>query len=146
VEIRFSLRLPRDAASVPLARALVRDAMRVLRVTEECTADIALAVTEACANVVLHADGDAREYDLEISVQDDRCHMRVVDRGAGLGAGDADRPMPPPGEDHGRGIALMRMLVDRLSFVSEPERGTVVHLEKQLHLEPGSPLLVLSAA
>ena len=32
----------------------------------------------------------------------------------------------------GRGIELMRAVVDRVRFVSKPEAGTIVHLEKSV--------------
>ncbi len=39
----------------------------------------------------------------------------------------------------GRGVGLMRALVDRIEFISKPEAGTVVHLEKTLHLDDDGP-------
>ena len=51
MEIRYSLRLPRDVVTVPLVRTICRDAMNRLGVTPDCQGDVALALTEACANV-----------------------------------------------------------------------------------------------
>ena len=42
--------------------------------------------------------------------------------------------------ERGRGIALMRALVDTVSFESQPQAGTIVHLVKTLELEDYSPL------
>lgn len=43
--------------------------------------------------------------------------------------------MPVDGSaERGRGVALMRALVDSIDFDSDPESGTVVHLVKQLTL------------
>ncbi len=46
---------------------------------------------------------------------------------------------PPDGEvERGRGLVLMRALVDRVGFAPLEERGTVVSLEKRLdYTDPG---------
>ena len=40
--------------------------------------------------------------------------------------------------EQGRGIDLMRALVDQVRFVSKPEEGTVVHLEKLITYGDGA--------
>jgi anti-sigma regulatory factor (Ser/Thr protein kinase) len=60
--------------------------------------------------------------------------LRVVDVGERPGHLRLDTPIDPPaGEiEHGRGLLLMRALVDRVGFAEVEERGTVVSLEKRL--------------
>jgi serine/threonine-protein kinase RsbW len=143
VEIRYSLRLPRDVVTVPLVRTICRDAMRRLGVTPDCQGDVALALTEACANVVQHAEG-VNEYEVVIEFCGGLCHIRVIDKGAGIDLTDAGRTETVLDRDSGRGVVLMRLLVDRIAFESRPEDGTVVHLQKQLELEEGALLTALS--
>jgi serine/threonine-protein kinase RsbW len=143
MEITFSLRLPRDAATVPFVRTICWDAMTWLGVTSTCQDDVALAVTEACANVVRHAGGIS-EYHVEVALSDQWCHIRVIDTGQGIGAEALERAMPNPGDDAGRGLVLMRLLVDRIDFESDLEAGTIVHLRKRLHFEDGSVMRELS--
>lgn len=133
MEIAYTLRLPRDPATVPLVRTICRDAMSWLGVTLPCRGDVALALTEACANAVLHAGTD--EYEVEVQLGEEWCDIRVIDAGRGLDRADLEADMPDGSRAGGRGIALMRLLVDRLQFESRPEVGTVVHLQKQLDLE-----------
>lgn len=142
MEIVYTLRLPRDSATVPLVRTLCRDAMTRLGVASSCRADVALALTEACANVVQHAEG-VTQYEVLVELAPQTCHIRVVDTGQGLDTRDELGEMPDAEDDRGRGIALMRLLVDRIAFDSRPEDGTVVHLEKSLELEEGSLLKAL---
>jgi serine/threonine-protein kinase RsbW len=146
MEINFALRLPRDASTVPLVRAMCRDAMVRLGVSRDCQGDVALAVTEACANVVIHAAGGTEDYEVRIEFTGEWCHIRVVDTGGGIDLATLDDvSMPVAGsQEDGRGLALMRLLVDRISFESRPEDGTVVHLQKRLDLEDNSPLKVLA--
>ncbi len=143
MEIRYSLRLPRDVATVPLVRTICRDAMRRLGVTDDCQGDVALALTEACANVVQHAEG-VNEYEVVIEFCGGLCHIRVIDHGTGIDLRDSSRTETVVDRDRGRGVVLMRLLVDRLAFESRPEDGTVVHLQKRLELEDGAVLAALS--
>jgi serine/threonine-protein kinase RsbW len=142
VEIRYSLRLPRDVVTVPLVRTICRDAMHRLGVTDDCQGDVALALTEACANVVQHAEG-VTEYEVAIEFCGGLCHIRVVDKGAGINLTDSSRTETVLDREQGRGVVLMRLLVDRLAFESRPEDGTVVHLQKRLELEEGALLAAL---
>jgi serine/threonine-protein kinase RsbW len=142
VEIRYSLRLPRDAVTVPLVRTICRDAMNRLGVTADCQGDVALALTEACANVVQHATG-VNEYEVTVAIIEGTCHIRVLDRGGGIDLRDSTRTESILDEDRGRGIVLMRLLVDQLAFDSRPEDGTIVHLEKRLELREGALLATL---
>jgi Histidine kinase-like ATPase domain len=55
VEFKVVLFLPRDAASVPISRQVLDSCLETLGVAAGTRTDIALALSEACANVVLHA-------------------------------------------------------------------------------------------
>ena len=143
MEIRYSLRLPRDVVTVPLVRTICRDAMHRLGVTPECQSDVALALTEACANVVQHAGGDESGYEVQVEFTGGICHIRVVDQGRGIDVRDSSRTETILDQDSGRGIVLMRLLVDRIAFESRPEDGTIVHLQKRLELEENAILAAL---
>ena len=144
MEILYTLRLPRDTATVPLVRTICRDAMARLGVSSSCRSDVALALTEACANVVHHAAG-VTDYEVVVELANTSCHIRVIDTGQGWkGRAAMLGEMPDPDYDRGRGIALMNLLVDRIAFDSRPEDGTVVHLEKDLELDDSSLLRTLA--
>jgi len=55
MEINMTLHLPRDAASMPVSRQVLDSCLQTLGVTPDTRADIALALSEACANVSQHA-------------------------------------------------------------------------------------------
>lgn len=139
MEIKFTLQLPRDALSVPVVRKVLQSSMRTLGVAEECLMDIELALTEACTNVLDHAAaGD--EYEVVAGLDDNACVIEVVDAGRGFDADHLGHAEADPSAEEGRGIQLIRTLVDRVHFRSRPERGMIVHLEKQLEFIDGSPL------
>ena len=137
MEIKLTLALPRDALSVPVVRMLLKKSMDVLGVIPDVTADIELALTEACTNVLDHsAQGD--EYEVSAGIHGDQCVIEVVDRGGGFDGSLHGLVTADAGAEEGRGIHLMRALVDRVEFESRPSAGTVVHLEKTLQWVPGS--------
>jgi serine/threonine-protein kinase RsbW len=139
VEIKFTLQLPRDALSVPVVRRVLDSSMRTLGVEETCLTDIQLALTEACTNVLDHAaDGD--EYEVVAGLDDAACVIEVIDTGRGFDGDSLGRAEADPSAEEGRGIQLIRALVDKVHFRSRPEAGTVVRLEKQLEYAEGSPL------
>jgi serine/threonine-protein kinase RsbW len=143
MEIKLTLALPRDAMSVPVARRICADAMRDLGVTDDCCADIEIALSEACTNVLDHVtEGD--EYEVAIGIDDRFCVIEVVDTGGGFDPSTLDPAMAELTAEQGRGVQIMRAVVDRVTFTSRPEKGTICHLEKELVLDPRSPIRVLS--
>ncbi len=145
MEVGLTLALPRDELSIPVVRRVLASAMGVLGVNSECIDDVAVAITEACTNVLQHAADDGVEYEVSVGIDHHLCVIEVFDRGSGFdssGAGDATADLS---SEQGRGIHLMRQMVDRVSFGSRPEQGTIVHLEKQLYWHEGAPITRLSA-
>jgi serine/threonine-protein kinase RsbW len=145
MEINYGLRLPREAATVPVVRNLVRTAMLELGVVESCVSDVALALTEACANVVEHASDDEDEYEVRVQIDSVSCQIRIIDTGRGFDHTNLDGTMPDADAERGRGISLMKALVDNVSFESRPEAGTVVHFLKHLELHDDSPLHLIGS-
>ncbi|MCU1379681.1 MAG: putative anti-sigma regulatory factor, serine/threonine protein kinase [Acidimicrobiales bacterium] len=134
LEVNLTLCLPRDTKTVPLVRHLIGAMLEEFGVMLECRGDVELAVTEACANVLDHSKVDD-EYEVRVAVDPDRCQIRVIDTGHGFDFSTLSEESDPYSE-RGRGVQLMRALVDRIHFESEPEAGTIVHLVKDLHFAP----------
>lgn len=143
MDITFTLCLPRDEASVPVVRHICRDALLKLGVDDGCVGDIELAVTEACSNVLNHADAED-EYEVEVEVDDQACQIRVIDTGRGFDHTSIGHASSSDSAESGRGVFLMRSVVDELNFASEPEKGTMVHLVKRLTLTEDSVLRLLA--
>jgi serine/threonine-protein kinase RsbW len=142
MQIKLSLSLPRDELSVPVTRRIAGQALVTLGVRAECVSDIQVALTEACTNVLDHVGADD-EYDVTVAVTGNLCVIEVVDTGRGfdstlLGLRDADLSA-----EEGRGIQLMRALVDRVRFASREEQGTIVHLEKDVEWRSDALVQVL---
>jgi serine/threonine-protein kinase RsbW len=83
VDVRFCLVFPRETISVPVVRRVLGDTLYKLGVDEDCVADLLLAVTEACTNVLRHS-GPGRRYEVVASVGRNQCVLDVVDTGRGF--------------------------------------------------------------
>jgi len=153
VEVNVALSLPRDVASVPVTRQVLDSCLERLGVVPETRADIALALSEACANVIRHA-GPGEEYEVIATTRAGRCVIEVVDNGGRDGVkvppGDhadiseqvmSDHGMP----EHGRGLKIIDAVTDELSMTGSGLAGTTVRFEKVLTWIPGAPAEQLSA-
>ena len=151
MEIKVALSLPRDAASVPVTRQILDSCLATLGVIPDTRADIALALSEACANVIRHA-GPGREYEVTARARDSRCIIEVVDTGDGTdGSGESGTSAPgitaltePFLAESGRGLKIIDAVVDDLHLTGNSRHGTTVHFEKLLEFLPdanAAPLL-----
>ena len=137
MDIKLTLALPRDELSVPVVRRVLKAAMQVLGVRADLISDIELALTEAVTNVLDHADGH-EEYEVSAGIDDQRCVIEVTDRGRGFQGEHHGLALAEQSAESGRGIQLMRALVDQVQFAPKSADGTVVRLEKALSFDEQS--------
>ena len=157
MEIQLVLNLPRDVASVPVSRQVLDSCLETLGVMPDTRSDIALALSEACANVVLHA-GPGDEYEVQVSARNRKCTIEVVNtsdaNGMPAAASPANGTVPDgaqtggfslstdpvsPSAEHGRGLKIIDAVTDNLQLTGNGRRGTTVHFEKTLEWLPGAP-------
>jgi anti-sigma regulatory factor (Ser/Thr protein kinase) len=106
--------------SSPRLRRTLRDFLESLRLDHSRTEDAILAAGEAVGNAIEHAYRDERGVvRLRAYVADRRVVIEVRDSGVWRLSGDPER---------GRGLGIMRALVDRVSIEST-KTGTNVRLE-----------------
>ena len=117
----LELKLPARAENVAVVRHAFGGFAEVLTVDEQTLADIKLAVTEACTNVVIHAYDDDAPGSLEVDASFDDTRLTVVirDRGRGI----VPRPDSP---GLGLGLPLIATLAESLELGTDdarPHRG-----------------------
>jgi serine/threonine-protein kinase RsbW len=146
MEIQMALSLPRDVVSVPVTRQVLDRSMETLGVTSDTRADIALALGEACANVIQHA-APGEEYEVRVSVSGCKCVIEVVsasghdgEPGEEMLAGFAVPRGPVSATaEHGRGLKIIDAVADNLQLTADEGLGATVHFEKTLDWLPGAP-------
>ena len=128
--ISLGLLLPRDAESVPVVRHLCEQLVESLGASADAVSSIALALSEACSNVIRHAPSGT-DYRIDVEVGGDRCEIVVSYRDTGFDPGPGGTSPGDPTSESGRGLFLMRSLVDDLDFAFDPGR-TRVRMTKDL--------------
>ena len=141
----LALCLPRDAITVPVSRHVCHSALAELGATDDVISDIEIALAEACTNVLDHA-GPGDEYEVTAEVSPELCVIRVIDTGRGFDAARLSGDANDSTGERGRGVMLMKALVDQVSFVSKDEVGTLVHLEKRLRFHDAAPMQRLAVS
>ena len=119
----LELSLPARAENVAVVRHVLGGIGDALDLDHEVLADIKLAVSEACANVVVHAYAGTGPgfMDLEVSTQDH--HLAVVVR-------DHGRGMTPRADSPGLGVGLplIASLAETLELTNGADGGTEVRM------------------
>ena len=122
---------------MPVTRGLITQSLRVVGVEPDTVSDVEIALSEACANVLRHAKvGDA--YEVCAGFDQQRAFLEIIDQGAGFDAASSEHP--DDDAESGRGVALMRALMDKVHFESRTGDGSSVVLEKRLRFLPNSPI------
>ena len=130
--------MPRDAASVPITRQVLDSCLETLGVTDDTRTDIALALSEACANVVLHAEME-QEYEVMARAAEGRCVIEVANGGDGTVRAVPPSDPVPLTTEAGRGLRIIDAVTDNLRLTGNGRAGTTVHFEKELDWVPGAP-------
>ena len=139
MNVEVALCLPKESSTVTLIRGVVANALSTFGVTDGCVDDIRLALSEACTNVVQHAAADD-EYEVRLEVDDERCVISVKNTGNDFDASSLSGVMPAVDSARGRGVAIMRAVMDHVDFASEPESGTIVRLVKRIDVVEDGPI------
>jgi serine/threonine-protein kinase RsbW len=136
------LLLPALPANVALVRQALAGLTEELGVDPARAADMKIALTEACTNVVVHAYGDdPGPLEVTMAVEHGRLVLGVRDRGGGL--------HPLPGREEGAplgfGLALIASLSDEVGLVGG-RHGTEVRIAFALAGGSAPPLAIQPSA
>lgn len=127
----LELKLPARAENVAVVRHAFGGFAEVLTVDEQTLADIKLAVTEACTNVVIHAyeRDDVGDLEVDATIDDQLLTVVIRDRGRGI----LPRPDSP---GLGLGLPLIATLAETLELGTDGTEHTEVRMTFRLDAEP----------
>lgn len=130
--LSLKLILTTDLRLLSVARAFMESTCRAARLDEGMTDALVLAVHEAVSNVLRHAHRDCpgAELQLHFHLHDDCVEIQILDQGEPFDL--AGVPVLDPAELRigGRGVFLMRTLMDQLSCQPRGERGNLLRMVK----------------
>ena len=131
-----------DSVNESLARITVAAFAMELNPTMEEIEDIRTSVSEAVTNAIIHGY-EEKEGMVEIHcvLLDRLLHIEIKDNGKGIpDVEKAKQPFyttKPELERSGMGFSFMEAFMDRLEVVSEPGKGTSVHMVRRLGNQEG---------
>ena len=124
---RFRANFKAEPEALSQMRSLLRRWLRHGGASERTIAEVATACGEAATNAIEHS-GAAHDFELSGRLVNDEIELIVRDHG---------RWRQPREGDHGRGLSLMRALMDTVELTPSPE-GTTVRLRRRLESDGGS--------
>ena len=121
---RFRIEFPAEPAALASMRTLLRRWLKHAEGTEREIAEITTATGEAAANAIEHSGGPSTTpFELTGELDGRQVELAIRDYGAWR---------PPREDDQGRGLLLMRALMDEVEVTPTPE-GTTVRLKRTLN-------------
>ena len=119
------------------ARVAVAAFMTQLNPTLEEVADVKTAVSEAVTNAIIHGyDKKVEKIRIRGRLEEQTIYIEIEDYGKGIE--DIERAMQPlfttkpELERSGMGFSFMEAFMDEISVESEPGKGTVVKMQKEI--------------
>ncbi|GIJ23557.1 ATP-binding protein [Micromonospora lutea] len=131
MRVSMTLSLPRQPSSVTRARQVLTTLLSLTDAAEDSRNHLAVLITEACANAVLHGDVDS-VVDITIVIDDGVCLLEVGNRGSTPTDAALDAALPAPLTVGGRGLPLIAALADSAAFVAGPPDRVLLRITKHL--------------
>jgi anti-sigma regulatory factor (Ser/Thr protein kinase)/GAF domain-containing protein len=131
------LSLSCDLGEVRLATLVVRQFLAEQGLTHDELMACELALAEACNNAVIYATDAGRRLPIEIETLCDaqRLELRVRDHTAGFDW-PANLELPPRQSERGRGLYLIRSLMDRVEYLRGQSHNCLM-LQRERRSGPG---------
>ena len=126
-EIR--LKIPCSNEFAAIVRLQAEAIARRVSFTEEEVYDIITAVGEVCDNSIEHSQSE-QGIDVEYSISENEFRVEVRDYGTGFDPTGKGELPPDMFSEDGRGIFLMRNLMDKVEIDSQIGRGTCITMRK----------------
>jgi serine/threonine-protein kinase RsbW len=136
---KFQLKVSSKTENLEIIRDFIRAITGNIGFNEDSREQIALAVDEACTNVIKHAHGyDARRMvEIRVELDKEKIAITIADKGKGFDPENLPRPDVSryihEARMGGLGIHLMRSLMDQVSYEINPGIRNKVSMIKYLN-------------
>jgi putative Holliday junction resolvase len=142
----LEIALPSGVEYLPLVDSLCQAFCAWTGMSKDVTDDMAIAVVEAATNAVIHGNGCDRSKKIHVSFKRRPAEIvvTVADEGPGFNLACLANPVEGDNiyKDCGRGIYIMKQIMDRVDFDFPKEGGTRVRMRKCLTCDKGRVLCV----
>ncbi|MHB1425268.1 MAG: ATP-binding protein [Gemmataceae bacterium] len=134
----WNLTIPSDLRLLPLVRAFLDSACQVAGCDACTTNAVVMAADEAVNNIMRHAHRGRPDATLQIQCvpHADRIEVLLLDEGAPFDLAAVPHLNPAELRIGGRGVFLMRKLMDELSCQPRGEHGNKLRMVKHRPIAP----------
>ena len=117
---RYSLTISSERSSIENAVNLVEKVAAKMKLIEEEAYNLAISVSEAVANAIIHGNKFDKNKKVKISIfiENNRVTVKVKDQGSGFNPKELNNPIDPENvsKEFGRGVFILRNLMDTVDF------------------------------
>ena len=135
-EKTLELRIPSVLGFEKVAMEFAAVVAKMMNVAEDRVEDLKTAVAEACLNAIVHGNksNPNKTVMIEIIFSSTDLTVKVGDQGEGFDPQEIPDPLAEENllREVGRGVFIVRSLMDELRYEAGPEGGTVVVARKNL--------------
>jgi serine/threonine-protein kinase RsbW len=131
-----TIKIPSSADQVATVDEFLEEWLRRRRVPEDTIADLAIAITELVNNAIKHGNkkNQAKKVTVRLILENGKAKAMVADEGEGFNPDIIPDPVAKENlmKEIGRGIFIVKSLMDDVEFNFPPEGGTRVIITKKL--------------
>ncbi|HGE69732.1 TPA: ATP-binding protein [Candidatus Poribacteria bacterium] len=128
------LDIPSEFKHIYLLDLVVSYVSKEMGFNEETKEQVNLAVIEAGTNAIKHGNKNdpSKNVHFRFDISDDKLTIFVKDHGCGFDPSSIEDPLSPENfmKPCGRGIFLMKALMDEVDFIESDDCGTEVKMVK----------------
>ena len=136
----IAIEFPSDYKFLNIVDLVTAEVLQTLCFGHKSANEVGISVIEACTNAIEHGNkqSPAENVRIEYTCNGDRLVIGVCDRGTGFDFKNYLEHIPDPANIdrlRGRGIYIMKNMMDSLEFEMVPGQGMKVRLVKRLRKE-----------
>jgi len=132
------LRVPSNLDYLAEVDKFVEKKLKKAGLTKSQLADIAISVTEAVTNAMLHGNKKDPHKEVTVDVEVKPTEVVIIIQDQGNGFDPEKIPNPTEGDlikVAGRGVFIYKALMDKVEFFVKPHHGTTIKMIKEIKPE-----------
>ncbi|MBD3170503.1 MAG: ATP-binding protein [candidate division Zixibacteria bacterium] len=127
--------IPSDPTYLQALDDFLEETLRGFGMADNDVADVAISVTELVNNAITHGNMNDSQKTVEVKIvrNSDQVEVTIKDQGLGFNPGNIPDPLSDENllKETGRGIFIVRSLMDKVEFETAKNGGTRVKVVKK---------------
>jgi serine/threonine-protein kinase RsbW len=136
VKSRNRIEIPSTLDFLPGVDEFIEKKLKKLKMKKDQIADVAISVSEAVTNAVVHGNKNDINKKVKISIKTDPSEVEITveDEGSGFDPSGVASCLENENlfKHAGRGILILNSLMDKVEIICGPDQGTKVKMVKYI--------------